>query len=382
MALKKDGSVGVWGGTSTDFRTVSGLSGAQAISGGIRNHVILTDGSVWSWINGSPIKETGISEVNAIVTGRYHIVVTKTDGSAWAWGSDNSEGQLGDGTTVAHSTPALVKENTAPKVTLTYPLGSEEAPEEIIIGKPLIKWSQNDAALTLFTAYQVQILNETGDVVEDSGELVQNSTSATGSWLVINSLPEYEPLRVQVRVKDQQVWSEWSEKKWFVIYNALGAKLNNNLSLEKFSVVAGERATVRVSVYDNVYAVDSNILNGTLKVKISGYTVASAGSSGQFGDKELSTDGETIVNVLFTNGVAEVPLILNVPGKQKIYYEVLDIVDSMKKLEIYVIPSEVQKQTLNTEISFLYLKEQLSKPIPIIVVENLNHRYKNMKFWL
>ncbi|WP_178382876.1 RCC1 domain-containing protein, partial [Paenibacillus sp. P46E] len=181
----------------------------------------MTDGSVWSWINGSPIKETGISEVNAIVTGRYHIVVTKTDGSAWAWGSDNSEGQLGDGTTVAHSTPALVKENTAPKVNLTYPLGSKASPATTNVSNPSIRWTQDDAALTRFGAYQVQVLNESGTVVIDSGEVTQPTTATVNAWTINKPLLYSQAYQVRVRVSaswyhtlqikaDNKVWA-WGQ---------------------------------------------------------------------------------------------------------------------------------------------------------------------------
>jgi alpha-tubulin suppressor-like RCC1 family protein len=43
----------------------------------------------------------------AISSGAYHTVVLKEHGTLWAWG-DNSHGQLGDGTTVARSTPVQV----------------------------------------------------------------------------------------------------------------------------------------------------------------------------------------------------------------------------------------------------------------------------------
>ncbi|AIQ70928.1 hypothetical protein PGRAT_27385 [Paenibacillus graminis] len=46
--------------------------------------------------------------------------------------------------------------------TLTYLLGTQENPSETNVSNPSISWNQKDAELTKFTAYQVQVLDESG----------------------------------------------------------------------------------------------------------------------------------------------------------------------------------------------------------------------------
>ncbi|KJB84805.1 hypothetical protein AZ66_28675, partial [Paenibacillus sp. E194] len=148
MALKKDGTVWRWGGSSSgvepqklnftgisamaqgnprnagivlksdgivlDFqgKQVPGLDGVVAISQGDGFSVALRkDGTVWTWGGNSygqlgdgtttnrekPGMVKGLDEVEAISVGEYHVIAMKKDGSVWVWGN-NRDGQLGDGT--------------------------------------------------------------------------------------------------------------------------------------------------------------------------------------------------------------------------------------------------------------------------------------------
>jgi alpha-tubulin suppressor-like RCC1 family protein len=54
-----------------------------------------------------PVQASGLSGVVAIGAGHDHSIALKADGTVWAWGR-NAQGQLGDGTTVDHTTPAPV----------------------------------------------------------------------------------------------------------------------------------------------------------------------------------------------------------------------------------------------------------------------------------
>ena len=74
-----------------------------------------------------------------------------------------------------------------------------------------------DAALTVFAAYQVHILNEAEQIVLDTGTVNQAVTASGNSWTVDQELPVGVPLKVQVRVKDESVWSNWSEAGWMSI---------------------------------------------------------------------------------------------------------------------------------------------------------------------
>jgi alpha-tubulin suppressor-like RCC1 family protein len=89
LALRRDGTVLAWGDDS---------------SGQLGN------GST----HGSRLRATriaGLPAASGIAAGQVHGLVLGTDGSVWAWGS-NSNGQLGNGTTVDSSVPAPVSNLT------------------------------------------------------------------------------------------------------------------------------------------------------------------------------------------------------------------------------------------------------------------------------
>ncbi len=105
---------------------VLGLADIAAITAGYEHALALrSDGTVWAFgINtygqlgngekadwkkraGSAVQVTGLSEVIAIATGRYHSLALRSDGTVWAWGR-NSYGQLGTGDTELHTVPTQV----------------------------------------------------------------------------------------------------------------------------------------------------------------------------------------------------------------------------------------------------------------------------------
>ncbi|MBY9084659.1 hypothetical protein KIH86_10500 [Paenibacillus sp. HN-1] len=244
LALKSDGTVWSWGtnssgqlgnGTTTNTTVpaaISTLSGVTAIAAGSSHSLALkSDGSVWAWgyggsgqlgdgsltVRTTPVAVSGLtSEVTAIAGGNSHSLALKSDGSVWAWGY-NGSGQLGDGTTVQRNIPVAVKANTAPQVTVTAPAGTQGSPAAVNITKPTISWSQVDAEATTFTGYQVQVLDESGGVVLDSGVQTSSTTLASSSWTVGTALPTFKKLQVRVKVTDGALWSEWSEVKWMII---------------------------------------------------------------------------------------------------------------------------------------------------------------------
>jgi len=140
LALKVEGTVLAWGsnslgqlgdGTPTARLTpvqVSGLgdgSGVIAIAPRSGSSLALkSDGSVLAWgdnasgqlgdgttiAKSTPVPVMGLgpgSGVNAVAMGGSHSLAVKSDGTLWAWGS-NSVGQLGDGTFVNAITPVQV----------------------------------------------------------------------------------------------------------------------------------------------------------------------------------------------------------------------------------------------------------------------------------
>ncbi len=134
VALKSDGTL--WDLHSREIITDYGqktisivpnqiceLNDVIVISGG-RTHAIALkrDGTVWTWGNNtdsqlgdgtttnrfSPAQVKGLNNITAVAGGGYHSVALKSDGTVWAWG-DNNYGQLGIGTTIDTSTPVQVK---------------------------------------------------------------------------------------------------------------------------------------------------------------------------------------------------------------------------------------------------------------------------------
>jgi len=50
---------------------------------------------------------TNLDDIEEVAAGAHHVLVLKRDGTVWAWGN-NDDGQLGDGTQMARSTPVQV----------------------------------------------------------------------------------------------------------------------------------------------------------------------------------------------------------------------------------------------------------------------------------
>ena len=142
LALKQDGTVWAWGyndsgrlgdGTNIDRNHpvpvvgLAGHGGVAVISGGGEvNAALMADHTLMAWgknnrgamgngaINAigqfTPTEvsqSTGLTNVMAIATGWAHMVALAPDGSVWTWG-DNSDGQLGNGTTISSSLPIKV----------------------------------------------------------------------------------------------------------------------------------------------------------------------------------------------------------------------------------------------------------------------------------
>ncbi|MFP3967253.1 S8 family serine peptidase [Actinomadura fulvescens] len=139
VVVKKDGTVWAWGdnsegqlgnGTTNGSNKpvqVPGVTNAVNVSAGSDGHVLvaLSDGTVKAWGNNtdgqlgdgtttsrrSPVTVTGLSGVStaygAIAAGGGHSLALLSDGTVKAWGK-NSNGQLGDGGDTSRSTPITV----------------------------------------------------------------------------------------------------------------------------------------------------------------------------------------------------------------------------------------------------------------------------------
>jgi len=133
FALTRDGKVWAWGhgqfgklglGDETDRSSpvwVSSLTDVIGIAGGVHHSLaVKSDGTVWIWgrdtdnnfnYGFTPGLMAGVSGVTEVRANSNTSFVLKTDGASggtvWAWGN-NLNGQLGDGTQVKRTTPAMV----------------------------------------------------------------------------------------------------------------------------------------------------------------------------------------------------------------------------------------------------------------------------------
>ena len=137
VARKSDGTVWTWGanfdgqlgddsnGRSTPAQ-VAGINDAVSIAANAaQTFVVRSDGTLWAWGENdhgqlgigtvsqeftgisTPTRVVGLTGVVQVAAGLEHTLARTSDGTVWAWG-DNTDGELGDGSTTSRSTPARV----------------------------------------------------------------------------------------------------------------------------------------------------------------------------------------------------------------------------------------------------------------------------------
>ena len=95
------------GGAPCTTGTCGGERHASRISSGYQTCVVLQDGTVECWANGSPAPVAGVAGATDIAVGGDFACALVIDGAVECWGG-NSSGELGDGGTADSSTPVSV----------------------------------------------------------------------------------------------------------------------------------------------------------------------------------------------------------------------------------------------------------------------------------
>ncbi|MBV9897199.1 MAG: S8 family serine peptidase [Chloroflexi bacterium] len=123
-AASADGSLWYWGHNESDLhpKHLLGVDGVQQVaSGGDHSLALTRDGNVWSWginfygqlgdgttthhLSPAPVPISGVTAVSA---GYDYSLALKSDGTVWSWGT-NQHGELGDSTTVERHSPVQVR---------------------------------------------------------------------------------------------------------------------------------------------------------------------------------------------------------------------------------------------------------------------------------
>jgi alpha-tubulin suppressor-like RCC1 family protein len=127
MGYNVYGSLGQGNTTSMSSPVqVGALTTWLNVSAAYHSSAVKTDGTLWSWgfntygnlglgNSGSTTHRSSPTQVGALTTwssiqvnsGGAHAMAMATDGTLWSWGY-NTNGQLGDGTTISKSSPVQV----------------------------------------------------------------------------------------------------------------------------------------------------------------------------------------------------------------------------------------------------------------------------------
>jgi hypothetical protein len=87
-AIKTDGTVKVWGNSSTVTNFPSGVTDVIAIAPGHSHGLVLkSDGTVITWGTLAPAVPSGLGNVAAVAVGFSHSAALKTDGTVVCWGT-------------------------------------------------------------------------------------------------------------------------------------------------------------------------------------------------------------------------------------------------------------------------------------------------------
>lgn len=122
-ALTEDGKLLAWGSFPTSpggFETREPYVLMDAVLSIEDGGFIKKDHSLWAWVDKGMqaegdqyVLEKVMDDVKQSSSNGDNFAVVKLDGSLWTWGTENSAGQLGNGSTTANGTPQKIMENVS-----------------------------------------------------------------------------------------------------------------------------------------------------------------------------------------------------------------------------------------------------------------------------
>lgn len=163
LAIKDDGTVWSWG-NNRNYQTGSDSAGSyqpvpsrvgnigdvvEVSGGGCFSLALKRDGTVWVWgrnqecIYGTkdgwgpdsytPVQISGLNHIKAISAGTTNCFAIKDDGTLWGWGAD-SVGEVGVGTFIPAGTNSPIQDNYTPSTISPFP--SVYFPTQVLFDQP------------------------------------------------------------------------------------------------------------------------------------------------------------------------------------------------------------------------------------------------------
>lgn len=117
--------------------------------------------------------------------------------------------------------------NHKPVIATLYPSGDQADPTIVTTMQPTLIFEQTDDSGTTFTGLRVMGYNESGAIVLDTGDRVQNTRESGVTLPLTTALPIGTKIKIVAKTKDESEWSDWSAEKWIYVNTPPAAAVTN-----------------------------------------------------------------------------------------------------------------------------------------------------------